>query len=713
MHVPNGYNIAIMLKQQTSPPNTQMLNLWQALNNELAQVFDAHFVCAAIATELATHTKTMTVVGISDPQRNYYDVWICQANGQMKQKRWSGAKASFEPFIDAGKAIFLEKFDQPVADLIQSELWLLPHDHILGIALPFPAASKPVTSPGVICLIDHNESCFIDANDLEQLAVNMTVFLDRAYLRHQVDRQEIEFAVISDISHTLTSTLSLENVFKLLTGTVRRTINVESLSVGLREPTTGDIRFVDHLMGAKFEKMPTIHLKRGQGIAGWVAENREPVIINDTYADERFYSRVDRQSGFTTKSMICVPLEVEERTIGVLQAINRNLGEFTSHDLRLLQAIGGPLAAAIENARLHADVLAEKRRIETIFSSMSEGMLTVNSAGLITNSNDAMAALLQKELDSYLGSQVDKIVLLQPGNIDGFRKSVYETEDDYIQIAADLIQSNGELVPVLVSGASVKNDQGEITEIIFAFGDLTQVREVERMRDDFFHGIVHELRTPLATILMYARLLREGKARDEEKAARFLGVIERESDRLQNMVRQMLLLAKQESRESQRSPEAVLINPILEELLPPLTDQAIERGLTFIQKVEPDLPAVLGIVETLHLIFKNLIDNAIKFTLSGSVRVSAFAEGETVILRVADEGIGIPQQALPNLFKRFYRTQTAVERGIAGTGLGLYMVKESVERFGGTIRAESQEGKGSTFTVILPTVQDFGTNYYG
>ncbi|MBK7178093.1 MAG: HAMP domain-containing histidine kinase [Chloroflexi bacterium] len=259
-------------------------------------------------------------------------------------------------------------------------------------------------------------------------------------------------------------------------------------------------------------------------------------------------------------------------------------------------------------------------------------------------------------------------------------------------------------MPVLISGAIIPDVVGQVREIIFVFSDLRQIREVERMRDDFFHGIIHELRTPLATILMYARLLREGKAPEKEKADRFLGVIERESDRLQKMVRQMLQVAKLEARELQRSPEPVELNPLFEEMLPPLADQATEKGLAFSQRIEPGLPPVQGNRDTMYLIFKNLIDNATKFTMSGTIRVDAYHKAGWVYVVVKDQGIGIPKESLPNLFGRFFRAQTAVERGIAGTGLGLYMVKESVEHYKGTIDVSSAEGKGSTFTVRFPIV---------
>ncbi len=529
----------------------------------------------------------------------------------------------------------------------------------------------------------------------------MTVYLDRAFLRRKVDRQSVEFAVVSDISHTLTSTLSMDNVLQQLTGTIRRTLNVESLSVGLAEAHTGDIVFAEKLMGSQFKNLPQIRVKHGQGIAGWVAEHGKPVIVNDAYADKRFYSGSDRKSGFRTDSMICIPLQVENRTIGVLQAINRRYGEFTDHDLQLLQAIGGPLAAAIENARLHADVLAEKRRVETLFSSMSEGMLTMTLDGHVTRTNDALGALLHTDPSDLVGNKAVDSILLRDGNLGDFIDVVLESEEEYPQIVADLRRDGLGFVPVLISGAPIRDKKNRINEIIITFSDLSQIREVERMREDLFQAIVHELRTPLATILMYARLLREGKARDEEKVTRFLGVIERESDRLQRMVRRMMQLAKHEAAELQRSPQPVFLNPILEELLPPLADLALEKGLLFRQRIEPDLPAILADPERLEEIFSNIMVNAIKFTPSGSISISADATANTVEFVVDDQGIGIPEEAIPNLFKRFYRAQTAVERGIAGTGLGLYMVKRNVEKYNGIIEVTSSEDKGTKFIIVL------------
>lgn len=693
-----------MMKAKQSESTIKPIHaLWEKITHELTDTYDAHGVCAAVAYETACFTGVTSLVALRDPLNEHYDTWICNGAGEIKQTRWETNKTSFTSLEAAGKAALENKFNRSAGELINSELWQLPRENVLFVPLPFPPQTNHLTPPGALCLIDPGDDCPVNLQNIESLAAYITIFLDRAFLRHRSDQQEVEFGIVSDISYSITATLNLENIFHKVADAVRRTLNAESISIGLIEPETGDIVFVDTLMGPLFKNLPPLRLHAGQGIAGWVATHAEPLIVNNVYADQRFFSKVDLDSGYRTNSILCVPLQIEQRVIGVLEAINKQNGHFHDNDLRLLQAMSGPLAVAIENARLHSAVLSEKRRVETIFSSMSEGLLTMHPEGWITAANDALLTLLRRSPDQVIGKNATEVIQPRTGNFVEFIAQVFQGTEEYLQLACDVYHSGGECVPVLISGTTIEDPEGHVSEAIFVFSDLRQIREVERMRDDFFANIVHELRTPLATILMYARLLREGKALDDEaKADRFLGVIERESDRLQRMVRQMLQLAKLEAREIQRSSELVDLRSLFEEVIPPLADRATEKGLIFNHRIQTDLPPVVGNEETLYMIFKNLVENAIKFTLSGTVRVDARQENGSIRVEVSDEGIGIPAQALPNLFKRFYRTQTAVERGIAGTGLGLYMVKEGVEKHNGTIEANSAEGKGTTFTVRLP-----------
>lgn len=685
---------------------THIHDLWEKLSQELATTYDVHGVCSAAASALAMYARTTTIVGLQEPYGRYYDIWIAQPDGESEQTRWDNGRINLTKLINPTQPTRHRKYDQSPTEIVTNELWVIPRESLLLSALPPANYFGDALLQGIIGLVDPTADCPLSEASLHSTITFLTPFLERAALQYERDRQAVEFAVVSDISHSLAASLRLEEIFDRVVADIRRVLDVETISLALINEATGNIVFVPEMMGALFQKIPPIELRPGEGIAGWVALHGEPVIVNNAYADKRFFSQSDNMTGFKTHSILCVPLRAGEQVIGIMEAINKHNGEFTQHDQILLSALSGPLATAIVNARLHQNVVSEKRRMETMFQSMSEGMLNISGEGKITAVNDSMLTLLRRQPESLVDKLAREAIILKEGDFTSFlqeiRTNALNDDADYPQLACE-IKQNGSFVPVLASGAAIVDEEGEVSELIVAFTDLRQIREVERMRDDFFHNVVHELRTPLATILMYARLLLNGRARDdEEKATRFLQVIERESDRLQTMVRQMLQLAKLEAKEIQRSAERVQLNAILEEILPPMADRATEKGLTFIQRVKPDLPPIVADRETIYMIFKNLVENALKFTLVGTVKVDARVDGRKIVVVVSDEGIGIPEAALPNLFKRFYRTQTAVERGIAGTGIGLYMVKEGIEKHKGELTVQSTEGKGTTFTVTLP-----------
>lgn len=694
-----------MMQIAQSQQDYDISTLWQDILHDLRDVFDVHYACARFSHHVARLTATRTLIAVADAEAKCYDLWLADETGEVSQRRWTNDEAGIDHLSRYIAPVILEKFERPAVEVISSRLWLETRQRLIFSSLTAERRSINAFPPTFLILIDPTEASPNVIETVEQIGDMMSVFLDRAALRQEVDRRAVEFAVIADVSRALSSTLDVQQIYQTLTGPIRQTLNVETLSIGLVEPITGDIIFVGQLLGPMFEQLPPVRLKKGQGIAGWVAEHQEPVVINNAYSDQRFFSGVDKRSGFKTSSMICIPLKVNERTIGVLQAINRQFGSFTNHDLELMQGLGGPLAAAIENANLHADVLAEKQRIETLSESMAEGLVTVNREGIITKINTAFSILMTLPADELIGKPLKEVVLTNKGDIDDLITRILNAPEGNIHLAADLNHSRAHSLPILISGAPVENQHGSINEAILVFSDLTQAREVERMRDDLFQGIIHELRTPLATILMYSRLLREGRARQPEKTERFLGVIERESDRLQRMIRQMLDLARLEAHEFQSSPEPIGLNAIFDELLLSSAESAVRKGLLFRQRIESDLPPVMGHATVYHMTLKHLLDNAIKFTPSGSVQIAAWQENDMVIVEIADDGIGIPPEAMNNLFKRFYRAQSAVERGIAGTGLGLHMVKENLRHYNGQIEVQSTLGKGTIFTLRLPIAQ--------
>ncbi|MFK7802407.1 MAG: ATP-binding protein [Anaerolineae bacterium] len=678
-------------------------DLWIRLSKALSGVFDAHGVCAAIAQEIATYTGCHTMSALTEPNGKYFDVWFSHPDGSTNQERWLDNREIVDQLLEAGEITVASKDDlRPTSGAVYE----MVEESLLIVPLPWPQLGNMIIPNGILVVADAENSILTDLDQVGDLAVMLTTWLERAFLHYQRDRQAIEFAITSDISQRLSSTLDLQDIFNQVSDNIKRMLDVESLSLGLIQQHTGRIVFIPQLMGTIFLEIPPIQLEPGTGIAGWVADNRQAAIINDVYEDDRFSSDSDMTSGFITKSMICVPLQQKNKVIGVMQAINKRNGEFGVHDKNLLEALSGPLSAAIVNANLHGNVVSEKRRIDAMFQSMSEGLLTIGANQCLTQANDSLMTLLSLGEKDIIGEKVTKIIQLKEQDILQFMSEVSTHKPknklaDYPQLLCDIRVGNV-YKPVMISGAPVREEDGGLDEIVLVISDLTDIREVERMRDDFFHAIIHELRTPLATILLYARMLLKGTLNDEEKTQRFLKNIETESDRLQAMVRQMLQHAKLEASEFLRTNELLDVNGVFNEILPAMKDRATEKGLIFEAQIPENLPNIMGDRETIYMVIKNLIDNAVKYTLEGKIQVIAEVKKNKIHIDVADDGIGIPKQAMSQLFGRFFRAQTAVEKGIAGTGLGLNMVKEGVEKHGGKIKVKSEAGKGTTFFVELP-----------
>jgi two-component system phosphate regulon sensor histidine kinase PhoR len=250
------------------------------------------------------------------------------------------------------------------------------------------------------------------------------------------------------------------------------------------------------------------------------------------------------------------------------------------------------------------------------------------------------------------------------------------------------------------------------TAAILTFHDMTAIKRSEQMRADFVANASHELRTPLATLLGFIETLR-GPARDDPEARdRFLSIMHDQSGRMARLVNDLLSLSKIELDE--HTPPTGRANPlrIARSAVAALELKAAARKIRLVLTAPDQLPAVAGDDDQLAQVLQNLIDNAIKYTRDNTeVRVTLAATGgrrskPMISIAVADCGEGIARTHLPRLTERFYRVDPARSRALGGTGLGLAIVKHIVNRHRGQMTIESDVGKGSTFTVLLPVAAD-------
>ena len=246
---------------------------------------------------------------------------------------------------------------------------------------------------------------------------------------------------------------------------------------------------------------------------------------------------------------------------------------------------------------------------------------------------------------------------------------------------------------------------GASTGVVVVLHDLTELRRLERVRRDFVANVSHELKTPLTSIRGYVETLLSGALHDEDNNVRFLEKIDSNVRRLTHLVADLLSLARIESQETGLPLEPLDLRPLLEQALRQHGPRAVQKGVRC--SIEPDggRVRVLGDRESLVQVIDNLLDNAIKYTSRGEVRLVLRRDASWGMLEVVDTGIGIPAEERERVFERFYRVDRARSRELGGTGLGLSIVKHLVVAMNGLVEVESNMGRGSTFRVRLPLAE--------
>jgi len=240
---------------------------------------------------------------------------------------------------------------------------------------------------------------------------------------------------------------------------------------------------------------------------------------------------------------------------------------------------------------------------------------------------------------------------------------------------------------------------------VLVFHDVTELRRLERMRQDFVADVSHELKTPLASIKAYTETLLDWALHDEEVNVRFLHRIEEQADRLHQLIQDLLSLARLESGHEVFHHGPLAVSAVVEACVETHKGRAEAKGLALSLDLGPVDEATLIVAdeEAVHQVLDNLVDNAIKYTPEGGfIRVACGLSADSVELSVTDSGIGIPRDDLPRVFERFYRVDKARSREMGGTGLGLSIVKHVIQSIGGQISVDSRLGDGTRFDVRFP-----------
>lgn len=370
----------------------------------------------------------------------------------------------------------------------------------------------------------------------------------------------------------------------------------------------------------------------------------------------------------------------------------------------------GQLAGAINNLSVRVEESqevseAEQRRLNSVLSHMSDGVLATDRRGNITIINETAQQLLDvNEDDNVIGKSLLDIL--------GIRKDYTMRElfdDDVQQILIDNSDTSGIILSAYFS--VVQRESGFVSGFVCVLHDVTSQQKEDQERKQFVSNVSHELRTPLTSVKSYVEALSDGAWKDAEIAPQFLKVVQDETDRMIRMINDLLSLSRMDSGTVKLNLEYVNINELFNYILdrfdmilkketdPQQKKYTIQRKIT--QKdlwVEIDTDKFTQVID-------NIMNNAVKYSPDGGVITARLMETKNhVIMSIADQGLGIPRKDIGHIFDRFFRVDKARSRKQGGTGLGLAISKEVVNLLGGQIWVDSIEGKGSTFYISLPYV---------
>ena len=345
----------------------------------------------------------------------------------------------------------------------------------------------------------------------------------------------------------------------------------------------------------------------------------------------------------------------------------------------------------------------ESKRLNSILSYMTDGVLATNRRGKITMINDMAKKQLGVQKEEVLNKSILELLKIE---------DEYELRDLITQVPELIIDSqdaNGEYLSLRVRFALVRRESGFISGLVAVLHDTTEQEKEERERRLFVSNVSHELRTPLTSVKSYLEALDEG-ALSEPVAPDFIKVSLDETNRMMRMVTDLLHLSRIDNATSHLDVELINFTAFITFILNRF-DQI--RGQDEEKKYElvRDYPITSVWIEIdtdkMTQVIDNILNNAIKYSPDGGkITVTMKTTDDQMILSISDQGLGIPKQDLPRIFDRFYRVDRARSRAQGGTGLGLSIAKEIIKQHKGFIWAKSEYGKGSTFTIVLPYDKD-------
>ncbi len=525
------------------------------------------------------------------------------------------------------------------------------------------------------------------------------LILQNRLLMQEVRRRIDQLGAINTVAAAVAQSLDLDRTLQTALRAVLDLVKAEAGGISLIDEGNREV-----VLRAQqgwlhdFVSLP-MRVPYGQGMSWQVINRDEMVVYNDLDGTEEFAVPSFKEEHF--RSIAMTPMHARGKIVGILSIMSHKSNQFDDEVLNVLRAVADTVGVAVDNARLYEGHVEQEERLNAILQSTADGIIATDQSSRVELVNYAAQSMLDIDPDNLIGMRLREAPIPPPVRDALFHAVSSRAEENSKSFQVSL--ESGRVLAALVSPVYVESQVQQVAETdgwVIVLQDVTHLRQAEIARAQFIQAAAHDMRNPLGVTESSLNMLKDIISEPSADISQVISIALSGVGRLQALIDDLLHLEHIESGYGFNRTE-VDLRELLYEVRAEVRPLMDNKGIAFAAEIQPSLPTVLIDRRWISRALHNYLENATKYTQEGGqVMLRAFIKNQTLHLEVVDNGPGVPIQAQPHLFERFYRVPST--EGIRGTGLGLAIVKSVAEAHGGTVYIHSKEGQGSTFGMAVP-----------
>jgi|AMZC01.1.fsa_nt_AMZC01000442.1_4 PAS domain S-box-containing protein len=517
-------------------------------------------------------------------------------------------------------------------------------------------------------------------------------------LSQEIRRRVDQLSALNTVAAAVSQSLDLQVTLQTALRAILKVIPVDSAGISLVDEAAGELVLrAQHGWRHDFVTQP-MRIPLGKGMSGYVVANDEVLVTGDLSGDPRLAVPEFADEG--VQAMALVPMHARGRVVGILSVMNHQPYQFSDDEISVLRVIADQVGVALDNARLYESIKEQSSRLEAILNSTGDAIIATDNHGRINLVNATAEHLFGLRRAELVGLPLRQAPL-HPKLRAGLRRAM--SEEGGANTVFEVTLDDGRFLSAIVSPVYSYQEPESDRQAegwVMVVQDVTHLRQAEQTRVNFIRDAAHDLRNPLGVTMNALTMLKE-EFGQQEGCAEIVDIGLQGVRRMQALIDSLLNLEHIESGVGLQC-KPVDARDLIERCVADIRPAIQQRKQTLVCEVPESLPSIQGDMNWLYRALTNLLSNANKYTQEGGViTVRAYVRDDDLFIEVGDNGPGIPTEAQPRLFERFYRVPD-LDHEIRGSGLGLAIVKSVVEQHGGRVFVQSRLGQGSVFGMAFP-----------